>query len=75
MHSSALLYQSPSLPSNVEELAAGGKLGFSSTRYKDLSQGVAQSQTASVFGASFMSNQMSQCTEGIHWMFYSIYNL
>lgn len=58
LHTSS--YQRSSLPSNVEEIAAKEKVAFSSNRHRDLSQGVVQSQTASVFGMSAMNNQMSQ---------------
>lgn len=48
------------MPSNMEELDAQDKVGFSANRYKDISFGVAQSQTPSMFGSSFMSDQSSQ---------------
>jgi len=58
------VYQFSSLPSNVEELAAKEKVAFSSNRFRDLSKGVVQSQTVSVFGTSCMNNQMSQLDAG-----------
>jgi hypothetical protein len=48
------------LPSNMEELDAQDRMGFSANRYKDISFGVVQSQTSSMFGGSFMSDQSSQ---------------
>jgi len=58
LHTSS--YYGSSLPSNVEEIAAQEKVCFSSNRHRDLSQGVVQSQTASVFGGSFKTSQSSQ---------------
>lgn len=49
----------PSL-SNVEEIAAGTKVGFSADRHKNMSHGISQSQTTSMFSGSFMSDQSSQ---------------
>lgn len=48
------------LPSNMEELDAQDRVGFSANRHKDISFGVVQSQTSSMFGGSFMSDQSSQ---------------
>lgn len=50
------------LPSNMEELDAQDRVGFSANRHKDISFGVVQSQTSSMFGGSFMSDQSSQGT-------------
>ena len=58
LHTSS--YLGTLLPSNVEEIAAQEKVGFSSSRHRDLNQGVVQSQTASVLEASFKNTQMSQ---------------
>jgi len=43
-----------SSPCNVEELAANEMIGFSATRHRDL-----VGQITSVFGSSFMSDQMT----------------
>ncbi|XP_046457932.1 uncharacterized protein LOC124204771 isoform X2 [Daphnia pulex] len=48
------------LPSNMEELDAQDRMGFSANRFKDISFGVVQSQTSSMFSGSFMSDQSSQ---------------
>jgi len=58
LHTSS--YHGSSLPSNVEEIEAQEKVCFSSNRHRDRSQGVVQSQTASVFGASIKNNQVPQ---------------
>lgn len=49
----------PALPSNMEEIDAQDKVGFSASRHKDMSYGVVQCQTSSMFGGYFMSDQSS----------------
>lgn len=44
----------------MEELDAQDRMGFSANRFKDISFGVVQSQTSSMFSGSFMSDQSSQ---------------
>lgn len=47
------------LPSNVEEIGIKDKMGFSADRHRDMSYGVVQSQPTSMFGSSFLGDQMS----------------
>lgn len=41
----------------MEEIEAQDKVGFSASRHKDMSYGVVQCQTSSMFSGSFMSDQ------------------
>lgn len=47
------------MPANVQEIAAGEHVCFSSARYRDLSSYGTVSQMSSVFSTSFMSGQLS----------------
>ena len=60
LHISVPSKQGVPYPSNVEEIAAGTKMGFSADRHKNMSHGISQSQTTSMFSGSFMSDQSSQ---------------
>jgi len=44
----------------MKELDAQDRMGFSANRFKDISFGVVQSQTSSMFSGPFMSDQSSQ---------------
>lgn len=72
LHTSS--YHGSSLPSNVEEIEAQEKVCFSSNRHRDRSQGVVQSQTASVFGASIKNNQVPQLESSGNTVGASIWN-
>lgn len=43
----------------MEEIEAQDKVGFSASRHKDITYGVVQCQTSSMFSGSFMSDQSS----------------